>query len=82
MYYVYVLKCSDSSYYTGIATNLDSRLQKHRDRKGSKYVATRLPFLLIYSEVHPDRSTASKREYEIKSWSRTEKIKNLNLEAY
>lgn len=79
MYTVYVLKCSDGTFYTGIAKDLESRLETHRSKKGSKYVATRLPFQLAYQESQPDRSTASKREYEIKSWTREEKILKLGL---
>lgn len=79
MYTVYILKCSDGSLYTGIAKDLSKRLQVHISGKGSKYVKTRLPFQLIYSEQHPDRSTSSKRESQIKSWSRQEKISNLKL---
>ena len=78
-YYVYVIQCSDKSLYTGIAVDLEKRLQAHRNKKGSKYVATRLPFILVYSEKHRNRSSASKREYEIKSWTREEKIQKLNL---
>jgi putative endonuclease len=80
MYYLYILKCSDGSLYTGIAKNLKERLSSHREGTGSKYVRARLPFKLLYKEKHKNRSLASKREYEIKSWSRDKKIENLDLE--
>jgi len=72
-YIVYILKCSDGSFYTGITNNLKQRLEKHKSRKGSKYVAARLPFELVYTENAKSRSAASKREYEIKQMSRLEK---------
>lgn len=79
MYYLYVLKCSDSSLYTGITDNIKKRMAVHESGKGSKYVRSRLPFTLMYSEELKDKSTALKREIEIKRWSRREKILKLGL---
>ena len=79
MYYVYILKCSDDLFYTGIATDVGHRVKVHESGKGSKYVCARLPVKVVYTEEFPDRSGASIREAEIKSWSRTEKISNLKL---
>ena len=77
MYFVYMLKCADDTFYTGIATELERRIEEHNcSNKGAKYTRTRRPVTLVYSEKHPDRSSASKREYEIKKkMSRTEKLK-------
>ena len=67
MYYVYIVKCADDTLYTGIATQLDRRIEEHNSsEKGAKYTRVRRPVELVYSEEYPDRSTASKREYEIK----------------
>ncbi len=79
MYYVYVLLCSDNSLYTGIAKDIEQRMEVHRKGDGSKYVYSRLPFELIYSEEGGNRSEATKRELEIKSWTRDQKIKRLGL---
>lgn len=79
MYYVYILLCSDNSLYTGITKDLDRRMEAHRDGDGSKYVFSRLPFKLIYSEKSGNRSEATKRELEIKGWPRVQKIKRLGL---
>jgi len=79
MYYLYILKCSDSSFYTGITNNLEKRFQMHKKGLGSKYVKSRLPFVHIYTEEFKDRSSAQKRESEIKQWSRDRKIKNLGI---
>jgi putative endonuclease len=80
MHYIYILKCSDDSLYTGYAVDILSRLEKHNSGKGSKYVRSRLPAVLVYSEEFEDKITAMKREYEIKSWSRGKKIKELSLD--
>lgn len=77
MYYVYIVKCADETLYTGIATELDRRIEEHNGSdKGSKYTRVRRPVILVYSEEYPDRSAASKREYEIKKkMNRVEKLK-------
>ena len=77
MYYVYMVQCADNSLYTGITTELERRVKEHNEsKKGAKYTKVRRPVYLVYSEKHPDRSTASKREYEIKKkMSREEKLK-------
>ena len=79
MYYLYVLLCSDNTLYTGITNDIKKRMKTHQDGKGSKYVRSRSPFKLIYSEPHDDKSSACKRESEIKTWTRKEKISNLKL---
>ena len=75
-WWVYIIACSDGSLYTGITTDRERRIAEHNDsKKGAKYTRNRRPVDLVYSEMHPDRSTASKREYEIKKLSRAEKLK-------
>ena len=77
MYYVYIVRCADDTLYTGIATELERRIKEHNSsEKGAKYTRVRRPVTLVYSEEYPDRSSASKREYEIKKkMSRVEKLK-------
>ena len=77
MYFVYMVKCADNTLYTGIATELERRIEEHNGSdKGAKYTRVRRPVSLVYSEEYPDRSSASKREYEIKKkMNRTEKLK-------
>ena len=77
MYYVYIAQCADDTLYTGIATDLARRIEEHNSsEKGAKYTRVRRPVSLVYSEEFPDRSLASKREYEIKKkMSRTQKLK-------
>lgn len=74
-WFVYLLECSDGSLYCGITTDLEKRVRVHNSGKGAKYTKTRLPVKLWYFEESIDRSSASKREYEIKRLSRTEKLK-------
>ena len=76
MYYVYMVQCADNTLYTGIATELERRVKEHNESdKGAKYTRVRRPVHLVYSESYPDRSAASKREYEIKKkMSRAKKL--------
>jgi len=65
-WYTYMVRCSDHSLYTGIAKDLDKRIAAHNDGSGAKYTRSRRPVRLVYKEEHPNRSEASKREYQIK----------------
>ena len=78
MWYVYLLECSDSSLYCGITNDIEKRIKTHNSGKGAKYTKVRLPVKLYWFEEQPDRSDASKREYQIKKLSRKEKIKLKN----
>ncbi len=78
-YYVYILKCSDETLYTGIATDIPRRINEHNNSdKGAKYTKHRRPVELVYSEESENRSSASKREYEIKKLSRKNKLELIN----
>jgi putative endonuclease len=68
-WFVYILICRDGSYYTGITTDPGERLEAHNDGKGCDYTRRRGPVRLVYTEPHPDKSSARKRELEIKGWS-------------
>lgn len=73
-YSVYIVRCSDGTYYTGIARDVDKRLQEHNGSpKGARYTRVRRPVTLVHVETHPDRSCALKREYAIKKMTRTQK---------
>ncbi len=74
-YFVYILECSDGSLYTGITKDVAKRLDEHNSsHKGAKYTKARRPVKLLYQESSLDRSTASKREYEIKKLTRLKKL--------
>ena len=70
---VYILECSDGSYYTGITKNLSRRINQHQAGRGAKYTKGRTPIKLIYHEACEDRSQATKREIEIKALKKIEK---------
>lgn len=78
-FYIYILLCSDGSLYTGLAKDINKRIEVHKSGKGSKYVRSRLPVKLIYSEEFNNKCDAAKRESEIKSWPRPKKISKLGL---
>lgn len=74
MYSVYILRCADGTLYTGITTDIDRRIKQHQSGNGSKYVKTRRPVKLVHMEDAPDRSSALKRELQIKAMSRPQKL--------
>lgn len=73
MNYVYILKCSDNTLYTGWTNDLDKRFKMHSEGKGAKYTKGRLPVEIVYSEIFDNKSDAMKREYAIKKLSKLEK---------
>nr|WP_066640104.1 GIY-YIG nuclease family protein [Desulfolucanica intricata] len=73
MYYVYILRCVDGSYYTGITNNLEKRIQMHNQGRGSKYVRSRLPAELVYFLKCSSKSEALKMELQIKKLPRYRK---------
>jgi putative endonuclease len=74
MHYVYIVRCSDDTLYTGYTNDLDRRIQMHNDGQGAKYTKGRRPVKLVYSEEFKSKSKAMKREYEIKQLKRTKKV--------
>lgn len=74
MYYVYILKCSDGTFYTGSTNDIDKRLETHNLGKGAKYTRGRLPVKLMYSESFETKGEALKRESEIKNLNRSQKV--------
>jgi putative endonuclease len=72
-YYLYILKCSDNTLYVGYTKNLKNRLFWHRSGFASQHTAQRLPVKLVYSEEHPDETSARHRENQIKRWSGVKK---------
>lgn len=70
---VYILKCSDGSYYTGSTNNIDRRVAQHNNGTGAKYTHSHSPVELAYFEPQLDRSSAAKREIEIKKLTHLEK---------
>ena len=71
--FVYILECSDGTYYTGSTKDLERRIQQHQAGEGAKYTKKRLPVKMIYSEVFDRIDAAFYREKQIQSWSRKKK---------
>ena len=72
-FYVYILKCSDGSFYTGHTDNLEQRITEHDNKKYDGYTSTRLPVTLVYSETFCTRYEALVSERKIKTWGRIKK---------
>lgn len=73
-FYVYIIKCSDDSYYTGITNNLDKRISEHQNGIDSKcYTYKRRPLKIVLVEQFNDVREAIGREKQIKGWSRKKK---------
>jgi putative endonuclease len=76
-WHVYLVRCADGSLYTGIATDVERRVQEHNsdDAVGAKYTRARRPVTLVYWEAVDSRSAALKREHAIKRLGKVEKEK-------
>lgn len=74
MYFVYILKCADGTFYTGSTNNLEKRLHAHNHAKsGAHYTKIRRPVVMVYSEKCETYADARAREAEIKRMSKKEK---------
>ncbi|MFS1512676.1 GIY-YIG nuclease family protein [Chengkuizengella sp. SCS-71B] len=78
MFYVYILKCSDNTLYTGYTNDLNKRVEVHNQGKASKYTRARLPVEIVYFEECETKSDALKKEYAIKKLTRVEKLRLIN----
>ena len=73
MWYIYILLCSDGSFYTGISNNVEKRFKDHVSGKGGAYTRSHKPVKIIFKEKCTDKSSALKREAQIKKWTKTKK---------
>ncbi len=78
-WYVYILECADRSYYAGITTDLQRRIDMHNAGTASRYTRTRRPVRYRYAEERGSHSEALKREMELKSWTRKQKAALFSL---
>jgi putative endonuclease len=79
-YFVYIVRCVDDSLYTGITTDVERRFLEHSTGKGGRYTKAKHAVELLYSEPQPDKSSALRREFEIKKWNRVKKLELINAE--
>jgi putative endonuclease len=70
MAWMYILQCSDDSYYVGSTKNLDLCFSQHQSGKGARYTSGRLPVQLVYCEEYDRVSDAFYREKQIQGWTR------------
>jgi len=80
-WFVYIIKCSDNSLYTGCTNDLTRRFKEHSSGIGSKYTASHKPLKIIFSEKCGSRSNALKREHQIKGWSHNKKLEFIKSPA-
>lgn len=73
MHFVYMVRCRDGTLYTGYARDPERRAKVHNSGRGAKYTARRLPVSLVYWEVCDSRSSALKREHQLKRLTRRQK---------
>jgi predicted GIY-YIG superfamily endonuclease len=72
-FYVYILECSDGTYYTGHTDNLDHRMAQHSDGTGSRYTSKRRPLKLLWAPDCQTREEAWELERRLHGWSRAKK---------
>jgi putative endonuclease len=77
VYYLYILRCSDGTLYTGITADIKHRLKQHNGvvKGGAKYTTGRRPVQVVYSEQHTSHKEAAQREYQVKKLTREKKEK-------
>jgi len=72
-WFVYILQCNDSSYYVGVAPDVEDRLKEHNAGQGASFTKKRRPVKLVYKEKHDNYGSARKREAQLKGWRREKK---------
>lgn len=76
-YFIYILECADGTLYTGITTDVARRLQEHVSGVGGAYTRAHGARKMLYSEKHPNRSSALKEEARIKKLTREGKLEHI-----
>ena len=77
-YWVYILKCSDESYYTGSTSNIEKRISEHQNGLIKGYTSKRLPIELVFSEYFEDVYNSLTAERQVKGWTRAKKEALIN----
>ena len=73
VWFLYILRCRDESFYTGVTTDIDRRIREHQEGRASRFTRTRRPIVLVYQEKCGSRSEALSRECAVKTMSRRAK---------
>lgn len=82
MAYVYILRCSDNSYYVGSTRDLERRLWEHNTGVGAAYTRSRRPVELVFAEEYPRLDEAYAREKQVQGWSRRKREALIAREAH
>ena len=77
-FFVYILKCTDSTFYVGHTTNIEKRVKAHSDGRGAAWTSCRRPVTLVYVEPLPSDGEAIARERQIKQWTHAKKLALIN----
>ena len=77
-WYVYIVECSDETFYVGTTNNIEKRVAKHNAGKGAKYTRGRAPVRIRYTRSFESRSEACKHEYQLKQHTKLEKLAIIN----
>ena len=73
VWFTYIVRCVDGSLCTGISTDVEQRVRRHKDGQGAAYTRSHRPVILVWTEEAESESAARKREAQIKGWSRQQK---------
>jgi predicted GIY-YIG superfamily endonuclease len=73
VFWVYILRCADGSYYTGHTDDLERRIGQHQEGIGNCYTLSRRPIVLVYAQACESRFEALMAERQIKGWTRAKK---------
>ena len=80
--YMYILECSNGSYYIGSTINMEARYEQHQNGEGSNHTKKYLPVVLVYHEVFTRIDKAFYREKQVQGWSRKKKEALINNQHY
>ena len=76
--YMYIVRCSDDTLYTGWTNHLEERIEAHNRGKGARYTRSRRPVELVYFESFATKEEAMSREFKVKRLTRAEKLRMIN----
>jgi putative endonuclease len=74
MWYVYILETKDGRLYTGTTNDIPRRMDEHKEGRGARFTRSFRFKGLLYTEEHPTKSAALKREKQVQGWTRREKL--------
>ena len=77
-WFLYIVRCKDDKLYTGISNDVDKRVEAHNKGKGCRYTKYRCPVELVYQEECGTKSSATKREFKVKTFTKQKKLSLIN----